>query len=534
MPDKVNDINFFIKDPNKKARSLVRKVTHSGETDLNKEDLAELKQICRATTDGLMLDVYKECIKCLRKEHAQVRVSTLKLLDYLFQKSHVIRNKLLDEFDLFIELTLAITQRAKIKLKLPPPKKYATLLKELAAKTIHQWHADFGEGYEKLRYAHRFLREHNLVDFSRFQVVNQEQLIKQQRLAEQQEKILTRSIENRMKEYNDLKPEIQQILAQIESLIDILVPTTEDTLDIELDSDQLDPALRMQHHGIANMTQNIAIEFSPYVEVYKNAENKDLVRNLKDLKKELIESKLVKLISIEKTISKRSEKLLDTLKEIIDLKTRSTNLILKLGELKLIDDEQSFTLNADSGDEDEEDDEFQDVEPKDDLETYIPKSMRYEYGLEPIDPEELAARNRVNLVEESFDPTDSVPGPSTSDTGLAMACNVRLETGKLCPRRDKVKCPFHGKIIPRDHLGVPIDEDDRREEERRAKRKQNVPEWQDPQLLREIKAATGIDLTMPKRGGSNRISPKKNLVNPKTCDATPKQRLQRRLKALMR
>lgn len=537
MSTSANNFNLFLKDPTKKAASLVRKITHSGETDLNKDDLAELKQVCKVMNDLLMVDVYKECMKCLRKEHSQVRVSTTKLLDYLFQKSHVIRAKLLDEFDTFIELTLAITQRPKVKLKLPPPKKYAALLKELTAKTIHQWNADFGEGYEKLRYAHRFLREHRLVDFSRFQVNNQEQLIKQQKLAEQQDKILTRSIENRMKEYHELKPEIQQILAQIESLLDILLPGVDETLHAEPETSQPDHTSHLQHHGIANLSSNIAIEFSPYLEIKKSAENADIIQSLKELKKELIEAKLVKLISIEKTINKRSEKLLDTLKEIIDLKTRATNLILKLSELKLIDDDEGSTkrrtIDADS-DDSGDDDDFQDVDPKEDLETYIPKSMRFEYGLEPIDPKELT-KNRVVLIEESFSPTNPVPGPSTgSDAGLITACNVRLESGKLCPRRDKIKCPFHGKIIARDHLGVPIDEDERDAEERRASRRSTLPEWQDPQLLREIKAATGIDLTMPKRGSSRKSSPKKTLVNPKTCDLTPKKRLQRRLKSLIK
>jgi ubiquitin C-terminal hydrolase len=111
-----------------------------------------------------MVVVFKHCFKCLKKAHSQVRVTIVKLIDYLFTKSHVMRlsisYKLLDEFDVFLELTLAITQRPKDKLKLPPPKKYADLLQEITSKAIHKWNADFGCGYEKLRYAYRFLKEH--------------------------------------------------------------------------------------------------------------------------------------------------------------------------------------------------------------------------------------------------------------------------------------------------------------------------------------------------------------------------------------
>ncbi|KAK6099164.1 hypothetical protein MT418_000614 [Batrachochytrium dendrobatidis] len=37
------------------------------------------------------------------------------------------------------------------------------------------------------------------------------------------------------------------------------------------------------------------------------------------------------------------------------------------------------------------------------------------------------------------------------------ACRAPLRTGALCPRRDLVRCPVHGKIIPRDDTGTPLD-----------------------------------------------------------------------------
>ncbi|KAI7863376.1 hypothetical protein BDF14DRAFT_1373640 [Spinellus fusiger] len=36
------------------------------------------------------------------------------------------------------------------------------------------------------------------------------------------------------------------------------------------------------------------------------------------------------------------------------------------------------------------------------------------------------------------------------------ACNAPLHSGKLCPRRDLVTCPFHGTIIPRNAIGEPL------------------------------------------------------------------------------
>ncbi|KAI8646365.1 hypothetical protein BD408DRAFT_359645 [Parasitella parasitica] len=41
-----------------------------------------------------------------------------------------------------------------------------------------------------------------------------------------------------------------------------------------------------------------------------------------------------------------------------------------------------------------------------------------------------------------------------------QACRHPLHNGGLCPRKDLVTCPFHGKIIPRDELGRPLNPQD--------------------------------------------------------------------------
>eukprot|EP01135_Chromosphaera_perkinsii_P000342 Nk52_evm1s77 gene=Nk52_evmTU1s77 len=41
----------------------------------------------------------------------------------------------------------------------------------------------------------------------------------------------------------------------------------------------------------------------------------------------------------------------------------------------------------------------------------------------------------------------------------SWACRAPLRSGKLCARRDKVNCPFHGKIVGRDNMGIPNGED---------------------------------------------------------------------------
>lgn len=60
-----------------------------------------------------------------------------------------------------------------------------------------------------------------------------------------------------------------------------------------------------------------------------------------------------------------------------------------------------------------------------------------------------------------------------------------------------LQCPFHGKIIARDEMGRPSNPD---EEHLQPSTSSSQLDWQDPQLLKEIEAEIGIDLTMPKKG----------------------------------
>ena len=44
---------------------------------------------------------------------------------------------------------------------------------------------------------------------------------------------------------------------------------------------------------------------------------------------------------------------------------------------------------------------------------------------------------------------------------------------------DRLRCPLHGKIIPRDNMGNPSKEDDKKYVKERKE-----DDWQDPELLR--------------------------------------------------
>ncbi|KAG7166527.1 UV-stimulated scaffold protein A-like [Homarus americanus] len=108
--------------------------------------------------------------------------------------------------------------------------------------------------------------------------------------------------------------------------------------------------------------------------------------------------------------------------------------------------------------------------------------------------------------QEEIQNTGGVLGVATQRVNYERAwepikwtCRAPLTSGRLCPRQDREKCPLHGPIVPRDEAGKPLrPEDAAKEHAARERYERDHPAWQDPQLLAELKAATGIDLKVPK------------------------------------
>ncbi|KAJ8382473.1 hypothetical protein SKAU_G00032510 [Synaphobranchus kaupii] len=117
-------------------------------------------------------------------------------------------------------------------------------------------------------------------------------------------------------------------------------------------------------------------------------------------------------------------------------------------------------------------------------------------------------------------------------------CRAPIPNGALCKRQDRAKCPFHGVIIPRDDMGNPTNPDDAARLERERRRLQEEqPDWRDPELMREIEAATGEDLGSSKtfgkgkKGAKGKGKKKKypNLTDLKQSANTSRSRLERKV-----
>nr|XP_033807125.1 UV-stimulated scaffold protein A isoform X1 [Geotrypetes seraphini]XP_033807139.1 UV-stimulated scaffold protein A isoform X1 [Geotrypetes seraphini]XP_033807150.1 UV-stimulated scaffold protein A isoform X1 [Geotrypetes seraphini]XP_033807158.1 UV-stimulated scaffold protein A isoform X1 [Geotrypetes seraphini]XP_033807166.1 UV-stimulated scaffold protein A isoform X1 [Geotrypetes seraphini]XP_033807174.1 UV-stimulated scaffold protein A isoform X1 [Geotrypetes seraphini]XP_033807182.1 UV len=111
-------------------------------------------------------------------------------------------------------------------------------------------------------------------------------------------------------------------------------------------------------------------------------------------------------------------------------------------------------------------------------------------------------------------------------------CRAPMPNGSLCERQDRFKCPFHGKVIPRDELGNPTNPEDKaREEKQKFEKQAEEQDWRDTEFMREIEAATGVDLGSSKITGKGKGKKKKypNLTDLKQHTNTSRTRLQKKV-----
>lgn len=110
---------------------------------------------------------------------------------------------------------------------------------------------------------------------------------------------------------------------------------------------------------------------------------------------------------------------------------------------------------------------------------------------------------------------------------VQWACRAPLPSGKLCPRQDRYKCPLHGPIVARDKTGKCTNpENAERVSKEIEEKSKECPDWQDPQLLEDIKQATGVDLKMPdktKRKGNKKKKQADKQKYPGLTDISVKQ-----------
>lgn len=361
--------------------------------------------------------------------------------------------------------------------------------------------------------------------------------------------------------------EISDCVVQLENGLSLLVPN-----DFELCEESENPVVEtndelLRAHGMTKPNFTLSIEVKK-IKIVLTSDNRDLIQSLQDQYR-LVSSRYIPLIMKWNVTAAKLGAEEGLQKRILDLKFKLESAVSKYKELEL-----PFSRVDLSGPSDSDSDLESVVDDKDGYEetvvqSYLPatpskksedragpscshsterkRKTRHTAKL-PADIELYeAAQKKIPKPTFSINPVESfwVSASQDGDDGPRSAamltqpvalseefnpvkwtCRAPMKSGKLCPRKDRFKCPFHGPVVARDELGSPKDPFS----VSTRPKKDAVPDWQEPGFLADIKAATGVDLTMPVKG--KRKGPKvefPNLTDIKALKNTSRSRLEKKV-----
>nr|XP_042711489.1 UV-stimulated scaffold protein A isoform X3 [Chrysemys picta bellii] len=564
-----------------KLSQLVEDLTTSGEPQLNPEKMKELKKICKSSDEHIS-HAYHLLMTQLNQEHAEIRFSAFQIVDELFTRSHQFRTLIISNFQEFLELTIETDHEQP----LPPPKEVAQKLKKTAIKSVQAWHEKYGEAYKKLSLGYHFLKQNKKVDF---QDVNVRTLAERRREEEKQKRldnIYKEKAKRAEKEMEDVKVrENEDNTAIINNIIDAhklirnkFLPSVQSWIQLFTRAGINDGCLRcaidfknkletaMEKHKEMNIdykerkrkVMKVSDNEDDEDEFVEVPEKEGYEPHIPDhLRKEyglepqsspkaLAKGMVVKpaLLSFHSQ-SKKNEEELDptcaaaTLKLIRD----------KLPKLPSLNTSASANPEpAASGELDSETGKLEEERAKAPI---IPFGLDlYYWGqdqptagkiLKFSSQHRFWAPNEMEEEVENKEVAEMLKSRCITFSGkfepVKHKCRAPMPDGRLCERQDRVKCPFHGKIIPRDESGNPVNPEDKmREEKKRFEKQAEQPEWQDPEFMREVEAATGVDLGSSRysgkgKGGKNKGKKRKypNLTDLKQEANTSRSRLEKKV-----
>ncbi|KAG3277078.1 UV stimulated scaffold protein A, transcript variant X2 [Ictidomys tridecemlineatus] len=521
-----------------KLLKLVEELTTSGEPQLNPEKMKELKKICKSSEEQLSC-VYRLLKTQLTQDHAEVRLSAFQIVDELFTRSHQFRVLLVSDFQEFLELTLGTNHEQP----LPPPREAAQRLRQAALRAVEGWNERFGEAYKKLALGYHFLKHTKKVDF---QDVNGRTLAERQQ-EEQKQRHLDRIYRERAKQAEREMEDGLKVQENDDNLA--VLHAARDA--IKLIQNKFLPAVcswvqrftRAGTHGghlwrAIDLKAKLELALRKYEELHVqpewgprskteapgDEEDEDDEDFVEVPEKEGYEPHIPAHLRAEYGLEPKAP--LQALEK--DAAAQGSQARKRTRR----DEEASDPTSAAA----------QLWQPQDCLPPVLPSSVRAPLGPEeaqklaeerarapvvpfgvdlcywgqeqPVTGKILRSESQHRFwkpreVEEEVDSAD-VPAVLQSRRitfagkfePVQHQCRALRPDGRLCARQDRLKCPFHGRIIPRDDEGRPLDPEDRAREQQQPPHKQSRPDWQDPEFMRDVEAATGADL------GSSRYSQK--------------------------
>ena len=376
------------KDPKEQIYELVEELTTSGESKLNEKILKDLKNFCKKSDENLG-HVYRGLLNQLEKEHSQIRLSCFQVINELFQRSHKLRQMVLEDLHQIMELSVETNDERK----LPPPSNIAKVLKSTALSNIENWYLKFGKHYKKLELGYDFLKRVKRIDFAGMRSRTLLERQRQDTLEAKQKELEKRAIARVEKEMKENSMDIESVMKQGNSCLNLVLPRPGDLYPTEnsniekqstensngndclqansIDSDAISTPAG-NYHGIPTQNYKLTINITlGKINIMETEDNRDILATLRDLMNE-IKIKFMPMVNKWINILTKCNNVNEKLEKCMQIKGRLQELIEKYNEMEIqplplpgcsnsIERTQKIDDIGSISDSDDDDDQFEDV-----------------------------------------------------------------------------------------------------------------------------------------------------------------------------
>ena len=388
--------------------------------------MKKLKAICKKS-DLYVKHVYHLVLTQLKKNHAEIRLSSFQVINELFLRSHTFREMLLIDFQIFLELTV----ETDYKQPLPPPKSAAEILKDKALEAIDSWYGKFGPHYKKLDLGYHYLKRVKNVEFNSRTARTQAERRQSEERERRKRNIINGQIIRVENEMSDMVSEMELCATEIENCFKLLLPHPDDYevhCEVELDKQRTVNYVRsrevrqltdvcenqsvdsktnskisdceankgdideqlLSNHGLGTRSYHLTISLDKGgPEIRETVDNSIVLKTVREFYKEMTHKHLP-MINKWLSVLSKGDGMQSKIQKLIDLKRNLETAKSKFLELKikpLVGNAESISTQGkadDSSDEDDDTDDFEDVPEKEGIQLVIPPNERGEYGLESL------------------------------------------------------------------------------------------------------------------------------------------------------
>lgn len=201
--------------------SLIDQMCASGKPQPDTILSLELKRLCKTSDDAIR----SACIQLflqLEKEHSQIRLTATQIINVLFTRSHLFRQLLVKDFQKYLSLTVGLV----IEDVLPPPKKYAEILRTTALQNVFLWNKKFGPGYKQISLGFNHLQQKLKVDFT--SIAGDLQRLEADAVRQAQQELAVRMTQVQLisNSFEDVLHEVSSCTTQLRTCLEIFFPHT--------------------------------------------------------------------------------------------------------------------------------------------------------------------------------------------------------------------------------------------------------------------------------------------------------------------